>query len=59
MIQVHSHTARETKFCQKEMNQFNMGFPGGSVVKNLPANAGDAGSILQLSLYAATIEPVL
>ena len=22
-----------------------MGFPGGSVVKNLPANAGDAGSI--------------
>ena len=22
------------------------GFPGGSVVKNLPANAGDAGSIL-------------
>ena len=23
-----------------------MGFPGGSVVKNLPANAGDAGSVL-------------
>ena len=23
-----------------------MGFPGGSVVKNLPINAGDAGSIL-------------
>ena len=23
-----------------------LGFPGGSVVKNLPANAGDAGSIL-------------
>ena len=22
-----------------------MGFPGGSVVKNLPANAGDTGSI--------------
>ena len=22
-----------------------MGFPGGSVVKNLPANAGDSGSI--------------
>ena len=22
-----------------------MGFPGGSVVKNLPANAGDVGSI--------------
>ena len=25
-----------------------MGFPGGSVVKELPANAGDAGSILGL-----------
>ena len=25
---------------------FNRGFPGGSIVKNLPANAGDAGSIL-------------
>ena len=24
-------------------NQSNWGFPGGSVVKNLPANAGDAG----------------
>ena len=23
-----------------------VGFPGGSVVKNLPANAGDTGSIL-------------
>ena len=23
----------------------SVGFPGGSVVKNLPANAGDAGSI--------------
>ena len=23
-----------------------MGFPGGSVVKNLPANAGDMGSVL-------------
>ena len=26
----------------------NNSFPGGSVVKNLPANAGDAGSILDL-----------
>ena len=25
-----------------------MGFPGGSVIKNLPANAGDAGSIPEL-----------
>ena len=26
--------------------KFSRGFPGGSVVKNLPANAGDSGSIL-------------
>ena len=26
------------------------GFPGGTVVKNLPANAGDAGSIRRLAL---------
>ena len=26
---------------------YKMGFPHGSVVKNLPANAGDAGSILR------------
>ena len=25
-----------------------MGFPGGSVIKNLPANAGDTGSVLGL-----------
>ena len=44
------------------------GFPGSSVAKNLPANAGDTGSILdpgdptaaeQLSLRTTTIEPVL
>ena len=42
------------------------GFPGGSVVKNLPANAGDVGSVPgmgspwygKLSLCATTIEPV-
>ena len=27
------------------VNTDGAGFPGGSVVKNLPANAGDAGSI--------------
>ena len=27
-----------------------MGFPGGSVVKNLPANAGDTGSVPELGL---------
>ena len=48
----------------------DQGFPGGSVVKNLPANAGNTGSIPdlgrshmyageQLSLGATTIEPVL
>ena len=26
----------------------NVGFPGGSEIKNLPANAGDVGSILGL-----------
>ena len=45
------------------------GFPDGSVVKNLPANAGDMDSIpglgqshmpqAQLSPFATTIEPVL
>ena len=25
--------------------EFRVGFPGGTVVKNLPANAGDTGSI--------------
>ena len=45
----------------------NRGFPGGSVVKNLPPNAGDTGLIpdlgrshvLKLSLCTTTTEPVL
>ena len=47
----------------------SMGFPGGSVVKNLPANAGDMDlipvlgrfpqALEQLSLCATTTEPVL
>ena len=28
-----------------EQTSFSRGFPGGSAVKNLPVNAGDAGSI--------------
>ena len=32
--------------CFYEWGNWNRGFPGGSTVKNLPANAGDAGSIL-------------
>ena len=44
------------------------GFPGGSVVKNLPVNAGDSFDpwgrnfphvVEQLSLWATTMEPVL
>ena len=31
---------------KKEDKRLNLGFSGGSVVKNLPANAGNAGSIL-------------
>ena len=52
------------------MNLFNRGFPGGPVVKNLPANAGDTNSILglgsriphsmgQLSLCTTITEPKL
>ena len=32
-----------------------MGFPGGSVVKNPPANAGDEGSILGLGRFPGAI----
>ena len=31
--------------------QNSVGFPGGSVVKNLPANAGDKGSIPELGRF--------
>ena len=31
---------------RKIENQKSQGFPGGSVVKNPPANAGDTGSLL-------------
>ena len=51
---------------RSELNSDSLGFPGGSVVKNPPANAGDMGLIpglgrshMQLSTWAATIEPVL
>ena len=46
----------------------NPGFPGGSVVKNLPANARDMGSVLGLGRFhmpqsiqacAPTSEPLL
>ena len=35
----------DRKYCRNGSSQ---GFPGGSVVKNLSANAGDVGSILGL-----------
>ena len=42
----HTHTHTHTHKCWKnrDMNKISnvkLGFPGGSVVKNLPANAGD------------------
>ena len=50
-------------------NEKNKGFPGGSVVKNPSANAGDGGfnpwsrknpcALEQLSLCATNIEPAL
>ena len=51
---------REIHFCIKKWIflslfklQFRLclGFPGSSVVKNLPANAGDAGSIPELGRF--------
>ena len=35
-----------------------MDFPGGPVVKNLPANAGDTGSIPGLGRFRGAIKPV-
>ena len=32
-------------FCNQDIGAGGGGFPGGSVVKNLPATAGDTGSI--------------
>ena len=43
-----SETVGGVHICQKESNSILLsmtGFPGGSVVKNLPANAGDVGLI--------------
>ena len=49
-----------------ELNNNSLGFPGGSVVKNPPVNAGDMGLIpglgrshMQPSPCATTVEPVL
>ena len=42
-MQLHLVLKRKTK-----QNKTKQGFPGGSVVKNLPANAADVGLILDL-----------
>ena len=34
----------------KSLKTTNLGFPGGAVVKDLPANAGDMGSIPSLGI---------
>ena len=46
-------TTGSGEFCKSYFNQshkVHLGFPSGSVVKNLPANAGDAGSIPGLGI---------
>ena len=46
---IHSQEKLKTIFFKKEEtiseNRMERGFPGGTVVKNPPANAGDTGSI--------------
>ena len=37
--------SRQNKECVSFVNLMNLGFPGSSVVKNPPANAGDMASI--------------
>ena len=50
-IQVHRYLPnlftyiRPYWFLELAAHHFNLGFPGGSVVKNLPANEGDAGDV--------------
>ena len=39
------HGCREANISKQEVKSHISGFPGGSVVKNLPANARDIGSI--------------
>ena len=49
---------QSTNFGKLRRKEVSGGFPGGSVVKNLPANAGDTGSIPDPgSLCATIIEP--
>ena len=42
-LSIHLHSAN--KWTEITMNKtWSLGFPGGAVVENLPANAGDTGS---------------
>ena len=44
--QRNAHTTKEyNDLVLKNKNDYTWGFPGGAVVKNPPANAGDMGSI--------------
>ena len=48
-----AHTAGSGEVCKSYFNQshkVHLGFPSGSVVKNLPAKAGDAGSVPVLGI---------
>ena len=42
-----------------QSDKIRQGFPGGSVVKNLPANAGDMGSIPALEKVMVTHSNIL
>ena len=44
----HIFKRLKEKYCQLRILYPNRDFPGGTVVKNLPANAGDTGSIPDL-----------
>ena len=69
MACVRAPRSEEKSFLKKQQEVQCGDFPGGPVVKNLPCNAGDAGSIPgrgtkipqameQLSPLTATTEPV-
>ena len=44
-IQLYNIFCTNTIVVSLEIYMYEWGFPGGSVVKNLPANVGDTGSI--------------
>ena len=46
MIIIQDHSSTQSYVVPLYHYNVNQGFPGGSVVKNLPANAGDLGLIL-------------